>query len=137
MLDSPEPLQVESRHHLLMVTLNRPQRRKESVRDELSFLPGLQVDCAVIVAVNGACAVVGLHSVADADIAIASDGASFLDPYVTVGRVSALEPSTLLLRARQTAVVRMALLGSSERLTASQALGAGLVSEVVPHDELC
>jgi enoyl-CoA hydratase/carnithine racemase len=105
-------------------------------RAELSFLPGLQVDCPVIVAVNGVCAGAGLHFVADADLVLASERASFLDPHVSVGQVSALEPLSLWLRGRRQSVMRMALLGSAERLTATQAVEAGLVSEVVPDGEL-
>jgi enoyl-CoA hydratase/carnithine racemase len=102
------------------------------VREELRFLPGAQIDCPVITAVNGVCAGGGLHFVADADIVIASDNATFLDPHVSVGQVSALEPLGLWLRASAGAVMRMALIGSPERLTAQAALTAGLVSEVVP-----
>ena len=106
------------------------------VREELRFLPGAQIDCPVITAVNGVCAGGGLHFVADADIVLASDNATFLDPHVSVGQVSALEPLGLWLRASAGAVTRMALIGSPERLTAQAALTAGLVSEVVPAAEL-
>jgi enoyl-CoA hydratase/carnithine racemase len=105
-------------------------------REELSFLPGLQVSCPVVVAVNGVCAGAGLHFVADGDIVLASADASFLDPHVSVGQVCALEPLTLWLKARPQALMRMALLGTAERLTAEQALQAGLVSEVVPAADL-
>jgi len=107
-----------------------------SAREELRFLPGRQVQCPVIVAVNGVCAGGGLHFVADADIVIASENAVFLDPHVSVGQVSALEPLTLWPRVQTAAIVRMALIGSSERLTAADALRVGLVSEVVPATEL-
>jgi enoyl-CoA hydratase/carnithine racemase len=107
-----------------------------SAEEELSFLPGLRVACPVIAAVNGACAGGGLHFVADADIALASEDAVFVDPHVTVGQVSALEPLTLLPRASASAVLRMALLGSAERLSAKQALDAGLISEVVAPSQL-
>jgi Enoyl-CoA hydratase/carnithine racemase len=103
---------------------------------ELSFVPGPHLDVPVIAAVNGVCAGGGLHFVADADIVIAADAARFLDPHVTVGQVSGLEPLELLLRARRDAIVRMALLGRSEVLDADAALAAGLVSEVVPADAL-
>jgi enoyl-CoA hydratase/carnithine racemase len=106
------------------------------VREELRFLPGAQIDCPVIVAINGVCAGGGLHFVADADIVLASDDAIFLDPHVSVGQVSALEPLGLWLRASPGAVTRMALIGSPERLTAQAALNARLVSEVVPAAEL-
>jgi enoyl-CoA hydratase/carnithine racemase len=45
-----------------------------------------------ICAVNGVCAGGGLHFVAGCDFAIASENASFLDPHVSVGHVSELEP---------------------------------------------
>jgi enoyl-CoA hydratase/carnithine racemase len=107
----------------------------ERAGDELTFLPGRQVAPPVIVAVNGVCAGGGLHFVADADIVIASDASSFLDPHVSVGQVSALEPLTLFSRA-PTAAVRMALIGQTERLGAEQAREWGLISEVVAPDQL-
>jgi enoyl-CoA hydratase/carnithine racemase len=96
----------------------------------------MQIDCPVIVAVNGVCAGGGLHFVADGDIVIASDNATFLDPHVSVGQVTALEPLGLWLRASASAVTRMALIGTPERLTAQAALSAGLISEVVASAEL-
>jgi enoyl-CoA hydratase/carnithine racemase len=102
-----------------------------TVADELAFLPGDQVEVPVIAAVNGVCAGGGLHFVADADIVIASERASFVDPHVSVGQVTALEPLTLRLQMRPDVLARMALLGRHEKLSAHQALAAGLVSEVV------
>ena len=104
--------------------------------EELSFLPGPQVEAPVVVAVNGICAGGGLHFVADADIVIAAEEASFVDPHVSVGQVSALEPLTLRLRMRPDVLARMALIGRREKLTADRALEAGLVSEVVAGAEL-
>src|SRR5919106_1594929 len=46
----------------------------------------------VITAVNGVCAGAGLHFLADADIVIAAESATFLDPHTTIGQVAALEP---------------------------------------------
>lgn len=108
----------------------------ESVRDELAFLPGDALAVPVIAAVNGPCAGGGLHFVADADIAIAGRSATFSDPHVAVGQVTALEPLTLALRMRQDALRRMVLLGPEGRLSAEQAMEAGLVSEVVDDDGL-
>jgi enoyl-CoA hydratase/carnithine racemase len=107
-----------------------------SVADELSFLPGRQLRVPVVVAVNGPCAGGGLHFVADADIAIAGASATFTDPHVSVGHVSALEPTTLALRARMGDLARMVLLGAAQTLDAPSALAAGLVSEVTPDDAL-
>lgn len=104
--------------------------------DELSFLPGNIVDVPVIVAVNGTCAGGGLHFVTDADIVIAGTSATFLDPHVTVGQVSGIEPVDLMALMRPDRAVRMALLGRHEVLDASTALDSGLVSEVIADDEL-
>lgn len=104
--------------------------------EELSFVPGPHLGIPVVVAVNGTCAGGGLHFVADADIVIAAETARFIDPHVTVGQVSGLEPLELLLKMRRDRVVRMALLGRSEVLDAAGALESGLVSEVVPAAEL-
>lgn len=104
--------------------------------EELSFLPGPHLEVPVIAAVNGVCAGGGLHFVADADIVIASEAARFIDPHVSVGQVSGIEPVELLLRMRRDAVIRMALLGRDEVLDANQAQAAGLVSEVVAPDGL-
>lgn len=117
--------------------LSGPRRpRGPGVDDELAFLPGPHLDIPVIVAVNGVCAGGGLHFVADADIAIASEAATFLDPHVTVGQVTALEPLSLALRVPLPRLMRMAVLGRAERLSAAEALAVGLVSELVPADEL-
>lgn len=112
------------------------QGADHSAQDEISFLPGRQLDCPVIVGVNGVCAGGGLQFLADCDIAIASDAATFMDPHVSVGQISGLEPIALLFRARTDAVMRMLMLGREERLNASEAQQVGLVSEVVSHGEL-
>ena len=66
----------------------------------------------VIAAVNGTCAGGGLHFVADADIVIAAEGATFLDPQVSVGQVSAFETIGLATMSPMEPVLRMALTGS-------------------------
>ena len=90
----------------------------------------------VIAAINGTCAGGGLHFVADADIVIASTEATFLDPHVSVGQVSAFETIGLLKKAPMGAVSRMALMGRAERLDAARARQLGIVSEVVEPDQL-
>jgi len=109
---------------------------QRTVDEELSFLPGRALQVPVIVGVNGVCAGGGLHFVADGDIVIASSRASFLDPHVDVGQVTALEPISLLPRVRADQLRRMALLGSMERIDAERAQNIGLVSEVVSDDAL-
>jgi enoyl-CoA hydratase len=86
----------------------------------------------VIAAVNGACAGGGLHFVADADIVIAAERATFLDPHVTIGQVSAFELITLARRGAVEPVIRIGLSGRQERLDAARAYQLGIVSEVVP-----
>src|SRR5213076_3394325 len=77
-----------------------------------------QVWKPVIAAVNGVCAGGGLHFVADADIVIASSAATFLDPHVSVGQVTAYEAIGLVRKSPAESVMRMALAGRHERLTA-------------------
>jgi enoyl-CoA hydratase/carnithine racemase len=108
----------------------------DGIDDELAFLPGRHLDVPVIVAVNGVCAGGGLHYVADADIAIASEAAWFTDPHVGVGQVSGIEAPSLGLRVPVSMLARMVLLGRHERWDAHQALALGLVTEVVPPDQL-
>jgi enoyl-CoA hydratase/carnithine racemase len=89
-----------------------------------------------ICAVNGVCAGGGLHFVADCDFTICSDTATFLDPHVSVGQVSAIETTVLSRRVPHGSVMRMMLLGRHERLTAVQAQAIGMVTEVVPAAKL-
>lgn len=90
----------------------------------------------VVAAVNGTCAGGGLHFVADADIVVAAEDATFLDPHVSVGQVSAFETIGLLKKAPMESVTRMALMGAHERLSATRAHQLGIVSEVVAAEEL-
>ena len=85
----------------------------------------------VIAAVNGTCAGGGLHFVADADIVIAASDASFLDPHVSIGQVAAYEDIALVLKSPMEAIMRMALVGRYERITAERARQLGILSEVV------
>jgi len=90
----------------------------------------------VIAAVNGVCAGGGLHLVADADIVIASERASFTDPHVSVGQAVAYEAITLLRKSPMEAVLRMTLSGKGERISAQRAYQLGILSEVVPAAQL-
>jgi enoyl-CoA hydratase/carnithine racemase len=110
--------------------------RGAGLDDELAFLPGRRLEVPVVVAVNGICAGGGLHFVADADIVVAGESARFVDPHVSVGQVSGIEPVSLALRVPLAVVTRLALLGRDEQLDAAAALACGLVSEVVADDKL-
>jgi enoyl-CoA hydratase/carnithine racemase len=95
----------------------------------------LGVDKPVIAAVNGICAGGGLHFVADADIVLAASDAAFTDPHVSVGQVTAIETVALMRKMPAEAVLRMALVGRHERMSAARALELGLVSEVIDPPE--
>ena len=90
----------------------------------------------VVCAVNGVCAGAGLHFVADADVVIASSAATFLDPHVSVGQVSAIETIGMIRKSPMEPVTRMALMGRHERITAERARQLGILSEVVDPDQL-
>jgi enoyl-CoA hydratase/carnithine racemase len=93
-----------------------------------------QVWKPVIAAVNGVCAGGGLHFVADADIVIASSSAEFLDPHVSMGQATAFEGIALIRRSPMESVMRMALVGRHERVSAARAYQLGILSEVVDGD---
>jgi enoyl-CoA hydratase/carnithine racemase len=89
----------------------------------------------VIAAVNGVCAGGGLHFVADADIVIASSNATFLDPHVSIGQVTAYEAIGLIRKMPVEAVMRMALVGRDERINAARAYELGMISQIVDPPE--
>jgi enoyl-CoA hydratase len=89
----------------------------------------------IVTAVNGVCAGGGLHFVTDSDVVIASSDATFLDPHVSVGQVSAFETIGLARRSAFGPVARMALTGAHERVDARRAYQLGWISEVVDPPE--
>jgi enoyl-CoA hydratase len=96
-----------------------------------------QVWKPVIAAVNGVCAGGGLHFVADADVVIAASDATFVDPHVSLGQVSAYETIGLVRKSPMEPIVRMALTGVHERMGAWRAREVGILSQVVqPPDRL-
>jgi enoyl-CoA hydratase/carnithine racemase len=90
----------------------------------------------VVCAVNGMAAGGAFYWINEADITICSEDATFFEPHVSYGMTAALEPIGLLPKIHLGDVIRMALLGSDERLSAGTAMQIGLVSEVVPRAEL-
>ncbi|MDV8071022.1 enoyl-CoA hydratase/isomerase family protein [Rhodococcus sp. IEGM 1366] len=89
----------------------------------------------VIAAINGVCAGGGLHFVADADIVIAAETASFVDPHTSVGQASVFELIGLARRGAVEPVMRLGLLGGHQRLSAARAFELGIISEVVSPPE--
>jgi enoyl-CoA hydratase/carnithine racemase len=90
----------------------------------------------VIGAVQGMVAGGGLYWVNECDIVICSEEATFFDPHTDYGMVAACEPIGLAHRIPFGEVLRMALLGLQERMSARRALEIGLVSEILPREEL-
>jgi enoyl-CoA hydratase len=94
-----------------------------------------QVRKPVIAAVNGTCAGGGLHFVADADIVLAATDATFVDPHVSVGQVTAYETIGLARKSPMEPVFRMALVGNGGRMSAERARQLGIVGEIAASPE--
>jgi enoyl-CoA hydratase/carnithine racemase len=113
------------------------EQSRRTKRAELLFTAWHnQVGKPVIAAVNGVCAGGGLHFVVDADLVVAAAHATFLDPHVSVGQVSAFELIGLARRGAFGSAARLGLVGAHERLTAHRAYELGLISQVVPAEAL-
>ncbi len=90
----------------------------------------------VIAAVHGMACGGAFYMLGETEFIIASDDATFFDPHVTYGMTAAFEPIEMLNKMPFPEVMRMSLLGVHERMTAERAREIGLVTEVVPRDEL-
>ena len=98
--------------------------------------PYLEMAKPIICAVNGLAAGAGLDLVTTSDIAIASTSATFFDPHVSIGLVSAREMVRLARVVPVSVAMRMAIMGKQERLSAQRAYDLGLVTELVAPDKL-
>ena len=94
-----------------------------------------QVWTPVIAAVNGSCAGGGLHFVADADIVIAASDATFFDTHVSLGQAMSYEGVGLSHKMAFEPIMRMALVGRSERMPATRARQLGMISQIVDPPE--
>ena len=90
----------------------------------------------VIAAVNGIACGGAFYMLGECDIILASENATFFDPHVTYGMTSSFESMHMVYKMPFGEVVRMQLLGNDERLSAKRAYEIGLVSEVVPLEQL-
>ena len=90
----------------------------------------------VIAAVDGIACGGAFYMLGEVDFIIASDRATFFDPHVTYGMAASFESMHILQKAPLGEVLRMQLLGAHERMSAARAHQIGLVSEVVPADQL-
>ncbi|MFI6402408.1 enoyl-CoA hydratase/isomerase family protein [Streptomyces sp. NPDC050548] len=95
-----------------------------------------QVWKPLVCAVHGMAAGGAFYWLNEADILICSDDATFFDPHVSYGLTAALEPIGLARRIPLGETLRIALLGLDERVSAARALQIGLVSEVLPGEQL-
>jgi enoyl-CoA hydratase/carnithine racemase len=90
----------------------------------------------VVAAVNGMACGGAFYMLAECDVIIAAEHATFFDPHVTYGQAAVYEPILLRQQISLGNVLRMALLGARERISAQTALQIGLVTQVVPASEL-
>jgi len=90
----------------------------------------------VVAAVNGMACGGAFYLLGESDIVIAAEHATFFDPHVTYGMTASFEPILLTGRMAFSDLVRMTLLGASERMSAVTARESGLVSEVVAGPDL-
>jgi E-phenylitaconyl-CoA hydratase len=122
------------------VASGRAKRSGDMKREDQPWfhLTAIQNRCwkPVITAVNGMVVGGGLHFIADSDLIVCAEHATFFDTHVKVGLIAGVEPVGLLRRIPFEAVMRMSLLGGSERMSAQEALKVGLVGEVVPGENV-
>jgi enoyl-CoA hydratase/carnithine racemase len=107
-----------------------------SASGRIEFCPAATVAVPVVVAVNGLCVGAGLRFVADADIVLAAESAWFSDPHVSLGQLGLPVALALAEKASAASVAQLFLSGRPHRLSATAALAAGIVSEVVADGSL-
>lgn len=90
----------------------------------------------VICAVQGMAAGGAFYWLNEADVILCSEQATFFDPHVTFGMVSAVEPVGMLSKIPFHEAMRMVLMGNDERITAETALRISLVTEITTQENL-
>jgi enoyl-CoA hydratase/carnithine racemase len=90
----------------------------------------------VIAAVNGMACGGAFYMLGEVEFIIAAEHATFFDPHVSYGMTACFESIHMLQKMPFGEIMRLALLGASERMTAQRAHEIGLVSEVVPGADL-
>ena len=117
---------------------------KESLGDGRGSPRGARIDPAEVVraartpvlgVINGLCYTGALELALSCGFLIASDRARFADTHAAVGLVAGWGMSALLPRAVGVRLARQMMV-TGEPVDAGQALRAGLVNEVVPHERL-
>ena len=90
----------------------------------------------VIAAVNGMACGGAFYMLGESDVIVAAQHATFFDPHVSYGMVAGFETVHMLQKVPFGEMLRIALMGGTERMSAERAHQIGLVSEVVPAEEL-
>lgn len=109
------------------------ERLEETYHPNIRAIRGLEKP--VIAAVNGAAAGAGLSLACACDVRIASDQASFVPGFIGIGLIPDSGGSWFIHRLLGYARA-FEWMVSNRKLTADEALGWGLVSEVVPQERL-
>ncbi len=118
-------------------TAQRDREGRQRSAGEIRATPWQnQVSKPVITAVNGLCGGGGLMLVSDSDIAIASPNAQFFNPGVGVGIVALYGQAVWTKWVPFQSVMRMALMGPGERISAHRACELGIITEVVEDKPL-
>jgi enoyl-CoA hydratase/carnithine racemase len=89
-----------------------------------------------IVAVHGMAAGGAFYWLNEADIVICTEDATFFDPHLKFGKISAVEPIGAMGRIPLQEITRMVLLADAERIGAATALRISLVTEVTTAQAL-
>lgn len=90
----------------------------------------------IVAAVNGMACGGAFYLLGESDVIIAAENATFFDPHVSYGMVAGYETTHLLQKLPFGEMLRIALIGGHERMSAERAHQIGLVSEVTPADQL-
>ena len=98
--------------------------------------PWLQMTKPIICAINGIACGAGMDLITTADITVASEDATLMDPHVSIGVSSGREAVRLARILPLPVAMRLVLMGKHERLDAQRAYELGVFTEVVPRDSL-
>lgn len=90
----------------------------------------------VIGAVNGMACGGAFYMLGETEFIIAAEHATFFDPHVTYGMTASFEPIHMSGITPFPEIMRMSLMGNYERVTAQRAYEIGMVTQVVPGDQL-
>jgi enoyl-CoA hydratase/carnithine racemase len=114
--------------------LRQPWDEEAPRRNLTNRLAG--VSKPVVCAINGIVGGGGLIFIADADLVVAAEHAQIFNPGVNVGILSPMGEVVMARKMSFEAVMRMFLTGNKKRMSAQRAYELGLVSEVVPQEDL-